>query len=499
MIYPCTVALKRKRTESDLCHQEEKGILNNGSKHGYNPTVKRNRAANDLTISTVPVNVGPSLAIESPSLALAAPSPATAAQSAASPVLAAAPPAAEVPCKAAASPAIEAPSIAAVPPKVRVRIREGKAKKKEKRVRFPTAVPPVKESSSIAEATPCVDAFQMLHSILLQDQPNTKYDPVSQLGSGAFGQVWKGKNSHNETVAMKKISWPSDSTISCTLAEMFHLRACSSHQNIPTYKGCFSPNRKEIWIVMEYIEGVTISALATESRLHESAIAGICSQVANALDYLQSSKLVHCDVKPDNIMVKNSGHVYLCDLGLSTVEGSILCTAKGTLSYMAPEVLLSETYSGKADVWSLGMSVVHMWTCNAPYHGLDYETIQQCLLNYYLPGFEEIMPDMMWNFLLRCLEFDSVNRASASELLDHGFLSPVNSCNRDQVCRFIRYPPAVAPSLAAVAPAEVTPSIPIVAASLTESHVIAPSHPVSTRGSPATAESLPDTGASSPL
>ena len=263
-----------------------------------------------------------------------------------------------------------------------------------------------------------------LRNILHQDQPGTKYDTLNKLGSGAFGQVWRAKNDRNETVAIKKMSWPSDSTVSCTMAEILHLRSCSDHPNIPKYMDCFSPNKEEIWLVMEYIEGVTISASVTESRLQESAIIGICSQVANALDYLHSKKIVHCDVKPDNIMVKNCGHVFLCDLGLSTVEGSIVSFAKGTLRYMAPEVLLSATYTGKADVWSLGMSIVHMWTCHAPYIAFDHDAIEQMILNNLLPlAFEEMMPDKMWNFLWRCLEWDFVNRPSASELLDHEFLS----------------------------------------------------------------------------
>ena len=100
-------------------------------------------------------------------------------------------------------------------------------------------------------------------------------------------------------------------------------------------------------------------------------------------------------------MVKNCGHVFLCDLGLSTVEGSIVGFAKGMLRYMAPEVLLSATYTGKADVWSLGMSIVHMWTCHAPYIAFDHDAIQQMILNNLLPlAFEEMMPDKMWNFLV---------------------------------------------------------------------------------------------------
>ena len=119
-----------------------------------------------------------------------------------------------------------------------------------------------------------------LRNILHQDQPGTKYDTLNKLGSGAFGQVWRAKNDRNETVAIKKMSWPSDSTVSCTVAEILHLRSCCDHPNIPKYMDCFSPNKEEIWLVMEYIEGVTISASVTESRLQESAIIGICSQVA---------------------------------------------------------------------------------------------------------------------------------------------------------------------------------------------------------------------------
>ena len=129
--------------------------------------------------------------------------------------------------------------------------------------------------------------------------------------------------------------------------------------------------QKEIWLVMEYTDGIDVYDLARYTVLDPDEIATICHGVLSALSHLHNQKVICRDVKSSNIMVDNHGHVYLADLGVSILEGPHANTETGTTRFMAPEVLTKkQTYSCNADVWPLGMVVVQMVTGCPLYHRL---------------------------------------------------------------------------------------------------------------------------------
>ena len=228
---------------------------------------------------------------------------------------------------------------------------------------------------------------------------------------------------------------------------------------------------------MEYIEGENISNLLVGSRLHPLAIAGICSQLVKALEYLHHNTIIHCDVKPDNVIVRRDGHVYLCDLGLSQVEGQNLGDQRGTPYYIAPEGWASTTFTWKADVWSLGMTLVEMWTAKIPYLGMDVDQVKLCVMhNIARPVIEEIMPNDMMTFLNKCLKWDASQRATSSELMHHEFLKPINQCASECVRKNLPFP-ARAPSATAAGPFPTTVATDLQAATLAiPKHAISRAH-----------------------
>lgn len=281
--------------------------------------------------------------------------------------------------------------------------------------------PPHKE----AKVRPLTKREQLQDLLSPKDQRN-HYDLLTKLGSGGFGEVWEAtaKNHlfpgfHDEKVAIKKTKIRENPTD--IIAEISHLKQ-SNHSNIPKYIDSFKVER-EIWIAMEYIDGMDIAKLLQNSPLAWREIAAVCHAVLSALTYLHDRKIIHRDVKGRNILVNQRGGVYLADLGLSVLEHPGLRKA-GTTPFMAPEVIncTATGYKCNVDVWSLGMSIIEMVNQKVPHQGLEKEKIEDLILKDVRPNIEACTPSKMTNFLDMCLEWDPARRASPSMLIDHEYL-----------------------------------------------------------------------------
>ena len=245
-----------------------------------------------------------------------------------------------------------------------------------------------------------------------------KYDLLDKLGKGGFGEVWRARDRDDRECAIKKMPVPYNPQM--ILAEITHLKQ-NSHVNIPKYLDSFMVNFKEIWLVMEYISGVDVAEIIYHTKLSHSAIAAICHGVLSALRYLHMKRIIHRDVKGENILVNNQGHVFLADLGISTSEESNLEEA-GTRGFMAPEVITTTSYKCGADIWSLGMTIIQMITRHYPYFGCDKRSIRELIINFSLPPIPQAMPKDMTSFLNLCLQYDPSSRPPALVLLDHEYI-----------------------------------------------------------------------------
>ena len=248
-----------------------------------------------------------------------------------------------------------------------------------------------------------------------------KYEMVQMIGRGSFGEVWEAKDEHHHDCAIKKMKMKIHWDAKVILSEISHLKECN-HPNIPKYIDSFKVGQKEIWLIMEHIQGVDLSDLAFNTTLSPVQIATICQDVLSALAYLHNKNIIHRDVKGENIIVNTNGHAYLADLGLSILEGPDANTVSGTTRFMAPEVFAKKTYRCNVDVWSLGMTVVQMVTGFPPYYHVPKQEVRKLITNNQKPNIHETMPPDMSDFLTVSLEWDPEYRPSASELLKHDFL-----------------------------------------------------------------------------
>ncbi|EFJ44650.1 MAP kinase [Volvox carteri f. nagariensis] len=191
-------------------------------------------------------------------------------------------------------------------------------------------------------------------------------------GKGAYGTVYSAVDGQTgETVAIKVIPVTDQDREELTqIQKEIRFLADCNHPNVVRYLGSYRhPN--ELWIVMEYCGGGSVSDLlsATSEPLSEDLIAYVCGEALKGLAYLHGLGKVHRDIKCGNILLTTGGEVKIADFGVSaqlTATMSKRNTFIGTPHWMAPEVIQESRYDGKVDVWALGISAIEMAELRPP-------------------------------------------------------------------------------------------------------------------------------------
>ena len=201
------------------------------------------------------------------------------------------------------------------------------------------------------------------------------YQILEKLGEGGMGVVYKAHDSTlDRLVALKFL--PSRLTSEATEKERFYheARAASSlnHPNITTvYEIC--EHDENVFLVMEYVEGETLKALASRSMLPLTQVLEVAMQVADGLAAAHDKGIVHRDIKSDNIMITPKGTVKIMDFGLAKVKGVTGLTRAGstlgTAAYMSPEQARGEEVDRRTDIFSFGVVLYELSTGKLPFRG----------------------------------------------------------------------------------------------------------------------------------
>jgi p21-activated kinase 1 len=261
-------------------------------------------------------------------------------------------------------------------------------------------------------------ALQMLASVVCEGDHRKKYHKMGLLGKGAYGQVYRGYEFTGRQVAIKVQKF--DRHAASLYQEVALLKRCQ-HENITQYVASYLLPQ-ELWIIMEYVDGMPLSKPISKFCLYDEEIAAVTQGTLKALHYLHTRGIMHRDVKSDNVMVSKEGVVKLTDFG-SAVESATGSGMVGTLWWLAPEVLCGRPYDNRVDVWALGITVIEMVKGPEPhpYAGLDVLTTA-ALIRSREPEIPACTSPQIAGFLDCCLAMEPESRMSPATLMDHSLV-----------------------------------------------------------------------------
>jgi serine/threonine protein kinase len=249
------------------------------------------------------------------------------------------------------------------------------------------------------------------------------YKILSQLGEGGMGVVYRARDEVlNRDVALKLLLHGAVDKVSPdhllreaqTASGLSHPNICTIHQ--------VGQTGEDFYVVMELIEGRSLSDLIATTGLSMETVARYGTQIADALAHAHDRGIVHRDLKGSNVMVTPEGRVKVLDFGLATrlereeiseltlsyseLESKLV----GTLPYMAPEILRGQKGDHLSDVWSLGVLLYEAAAGKLPFRGNTGFEVTSLILREPPPPLPSTVPYGLAAVIQRCLMKERAER-----------------------------------------------------------------------------------------
>jgi p21-activated kinase 1 len=315
--------------------------------------------------------------------------------------------------------------------------------KKEEVIRNPQAVIDtmnfMSNPSGIRAPTPAVtpssfepDPLPPLESVLQCEDPRKFLRDLNKLDEGSTCIIYTALYEGRKIAVKEMVLTEKNERM---LLEETKLMSRMRHPNVI---GFIQAHRidQELWILMEYMEGGSLTNIAQLCDCQEPHVAYFAREILSGVEYMHAHNMIHRDIKTDNILLTKSGEIKLADFGYTAQLGSDAERRKsivGTPYWMAPELISSQPYTFNVDIWSLGILVRELVEGEPPYVEEPPMKALYLIITYGIPEVsdkESRSPELL-DFLQQCLETDPKKRPTAKDLLSHPFLN--NACDSEYI------------------------------------------------------------------
>ncbi|ORX51271.1 kinase-like protein [Hesseltinella vesiculosa] len=270
------------------------------------------------------------------------------------------------------------------------------------------------------------------------EEPPVQWIRGKLIGKGSFGRVYLAFNVvSGDMIAVKQVDIPNSrcrddrqhDMVDALYREIAMLRDLD-HENIVQYLGYGVDEQEHIInIFLEYVSGGNVAnRLALHGGFDEPVVRHFTRQICQGLAYLHHRHILHRDIKAANILVEADGVCKISDFGLSkkndydeAYDQNSRMSLRGSIYWMAPEVVKNEPYSAKVDIWSLGCTVLEMFTGQRPWISFSQIAALYNLGHSNAPDIPDTISDFGRDFITKCFNTDPNLRPTAMELLSHPF------------------------------------------------------------------------------
>lgn len=252
-----------------------------------------------------------------------------------------------------------------------------------------------------------------------------RFKVSSLIGEGSFGRVYKAtRKVDDQIVALKIISKRGRSNKELkNLRRECDIQEKLKHPNVIEMLESFE-TKNDLVVVTEYAQIDLHRYLAKNGAISEDKAQKLVCHLVSALYYLHSNRILHRDLKPQNVLLNDDLHAKLCDFGLArnmTMGTHVLTSIKGTPLYMAPELLAERPYDHQADLWSLGCISYETMAGQPPFCTTSILHLVK-LIKHEEVKWPSFLSSDCRSFLQGLLEKDPSLRISWAQILCHPFV-----------------------------------------------------------------------------
>lgn len=255
-----------------------------------------------------------------------------------------------------------------------------------------------------------------------------RYELIERIGDGGMASVYRAHDQLLDRYVAVKILHPqfaNDEEFITRFKKEAQAAAKLSHANIVNIYDVGEWQEKH-FIVMEYVEGETLkSKIQRDGKLSIRDTLNISEQISEALEHAHTHNLIHCDIKPHNILLKANGQVKVADFGIARAATSSTMTyggnVVGSVHYISPEQAQGNAITPKSDIYSLGVVIYEMLTGQVPFKGESAVSIALKHLQEKPIPIHDLRPDVppvVEAIVLKAMDKDPQKRFTSRQIIE---------------------------------------------------------------------------------